>query len=118
MSSKFKHPTTVGKTVAQCKPLDLVVEIQALPTIDLLKIDVEGMEYDVITSSPNTVRKSKYIVMETMIDRTSYQTGLSVLSTLHQITPSMELIHIGHIIKYADTGKQAAVDLVFRNTIQ
>lgn len=118
MSSKFKRSTTIGKTVAQCKSLDLVEDVQALPRIDLLKIDVEGMEYDVISSSPATVRKSKYIVIETTIDRTYYHTGLSVLSRLHQIAASTELIHIGHIIKYADTGKQAAVDLVFKNAIQ
>ena len=115
MSSKFKLPSTIGTTVAICKPLDDIPELQALPTIDLLKIDVEGMEHDVIASSPNTVKKSKYLAIETALNRDASQDGLATLSLLKQMQPELRLIYIGHIVTYADTGEQAAVDMVFKN---
>ncbi|MCE9642939.1 MAG: FkbM family methyltransferase [Candidatus Andersenbacteria bacterium] len=115
MSSKFKLPSTIGTTVAMCKSLDDIPELQALPTIDLLKIDVEGMEHDVIASSPTTVKKSKYLAVETALKRDASQDGLATLSLLKQLQPELRLIYIGHIITYADTGEQAAVDMVFKN---
>lgn len=116
MSSKFETPNTVGTTVVGCVSLDDVPAIKAVPVIDLLKIDVEGMEYEVLASSPKTIRKSRYLVIEVALHRPSSASGLDTISLLHQLSPHIELAHIGHIIRYADTGKEAAADMLFQNT--
>lgn len=116
MSSKFKTTTAIDTTTVQCRSLDTTPEIQRLSTIDLLKIDVEGMEHDVIASSPNTIRKSAYLAIEIALSRPASRDGLATLALLKQTQPQLQLLHIGHIISYADTKNQAAIDMVFKNT--
>jgi len=46
------------------KPLDTVLEPFALVCIDLLKIDVEGYEYDVLRSAPYALQRTRCVYFE------------------------------------------------------
>ena len=115
MSSKFPTPNIVRKIPVPCTTLDEIPSIQSLKIIDLLKIDVEGMEAQVIQSSPNTIRKSRIITIELTINRIGHRTALQTLELLRKISPNITLLHIGSTIIEEDTKSQAAVDIVFQN---
>ncbi len=53
------------KEFIDVKPLDEIEEIISQRSIDLLKIDVEGVETEVIKGAIETLRKTKYVMVET-----------------------------------------------------
>lgn len=115
MSSQSKTTEPYYKERVSCTSLDAIQAIQSIHTIDLLKIDVEGMEYDVISASPKTIKKSSYITIEAALQRPGTKNAVDTIELLKEICPSIQLIHIGHIHRYSDTGIQAAVDFIFHN---
>ncbi len=46
------------------RPLDEIIDEAGLDRIDVLKIDVEGAEVDVLRGAENTLRRSRYVLME------------------------------------------------------
>ena len=46
------------------RPLDEIIERVGLNRIDVLKIDVEGAEADVLRGAENTLRKTRYVLIE------------------------------------------------------
>ncbi len=53
------------KGFIEVKPLDEIGEIASQHSIDLLKIDVEGAEIEVIRGAIETLRKTRYLMVET-----------------------------------------------------
>jgi FkbM family methyltransferase len=53
-----------GGQQVPARPLDAILEPHALARIDLLKIDVEGYEYDVLRSAPESLRKARCVYFE------------------------------------------------------
>lgn len=101
-----KNETVTGKK------LDVIASINKLPFIDLLKVDVEGAEKDVILASKKTIKKSKYLLIESSISRDSIISFLDLLNLLNKIVPGIELVRIGKI--YNDkNGVTGAADLLF-----
>ena len=102
------------KEVSHCIQPDSVPEICAENRIDLFKIDVEGMEYDVLNTSKQTLKKSHYIMMEISIDRLATKPALETIEFLKSILPGITLVHVGKT--FGDTLRTDSVDLLFENT--
>ena len=101
--------------VVSCKKLDDIQEIRSLERIELLKIDVEGMEYDVIQASKTTIQKSEYILIEISFGRESKATTFQTIELLRSYVPRLRLVHIGNVFYNRDHTTQVAVDMLFHN---
>ncbi|MFH1145427.1 MAG: FkbM family methyltransferase [bacterium] len=117
VASVFLHPRNdssgaVAYNVSG-RRLSQISEINNEPHIDLLKIDVEGTEYDVFVASSEIIAKSRYLILEISVDRPSDGNFLSVMGLLQQIAPQLKLISVGRIFK--ETEIIEAVDLLFVN---
>jgi FkbM family methyltransferase len=99
-----------------CVSIDMITEIQQLVHIDLLKIDVEGMEREVLETCIKTLQKTKYLLVEISLERQQSTSSVETLSYIHQLLPQAELIRITNICVSADYSKQEAVDMLFRIT--
>ena len=99
-----------------CVSIDTIPEIQQLDHIDLLKIDVEGMEYDALQACEKTLQKTKYLLIEISLQRKQSTSSLKTLAYIHEQLPQAELIHIGTIHPNSSCIKQEAVDMLFRIT--
>ena len=53
-----------GGQEVPARPLDRILEPYAPARVDLLKIDVEGFEYDVLRSAPHFLRKTQCVYFE------------------------------------------------------
>lgn len=99
-----KITTNVKKGDAVFKDLD---------KIDLLKIDVEGAELSVVRGMIKTLRKAKYLLIETSLAR-DMDNNTNELFTL-LINEGFQVDHIGRIFSEGVGRTQGAVDLLFRN---
>ncbi|OGY36401.1 MAG: hypothetical protein A3E36_01435 [Candidatus Andersenbacteria bacterium RIFCSPHIGHO2_12_FULL_45_11b] len=111
MTSPFPVPGESTQERTACTTLDAMPEIRSISSIDLLKIDVEGMEYDVLAASTQTLQKSQHILLEMSVNRPSSKPALETLSYLATIIPGIALTHIGQI--FQDNTKVIAADMVF-----
>ncbi|OGY31141.1 MAG: hypothetical protein A3C02_00945 [Candidatus Andersenbacteria bacterium RIFCSPHIGHO2_02_FULL_45_11] len=98
------------ETVA-CARLDEHPEIDTTSHIDLLKIDVEGMEYDVLMASIKTLQKTQTLLVEISIDRPATKPPMETVASIHAIVPTFELSHIGQI--FGDFTWTDSVDFLF-----
>ncbi|OGY31140.1 MAG: hypothetical protein A3C02_00950 [Candidatus Andersenbacteria bacterium RIFCSPHIGHO2_02_FULL_45_11] len=116
---------TVASSIFQTSPedtpeeshsisLDGMPQITRLPHIDLLKIDVEGMEYDVLMASKTAIKKSSYICIEVSMHRPSTKSALDTLALIKECVPNIQIVHIGTIFPFK-TGRQVAVDILLHN---
>lgn len=89
-------------------------QLAKLKAIDLLKIDVEGAEFDVLQGLKKSLKKTKYVLIEISLVR---ETGGSTNSKSIQflLDNNFGLIHIGRIFTYAPGEEQGAADLLFKN---
>jgi FkbM family methyltransferase len=62
-------------------------------TIDLLKVDVEGFEYEVIVGAPETLRRSRWLLLEAGL--AGERSGLELLSLLHISVPTARIARVG-----------------------
>lgn len=53
--------------------LDTIIETKGFPLPDLVKIDVQGCEYDIIEGAINTFKNTKYMIVE--MQHTNYNDG-------------------------------------------
>lgn len=56
----FEEPVTEWKT---CYPMDLLI----VDDYDLIKMDVQGSEYDIIVGGEETVKAAKIVILETQL---------------------------------------------------
>ena len=100
------------KISVACKKLDEIDEIKTIKYIDLLKIDTEWWEYDVITSWLETIKKSKYILIETSINRKNVWDIFEILQKMKEVI-DCTIVEIGR--PYVINDSLDAVDILFRN---
>ena len=113
VASMFQTSATDTAEAVVCKALDDILEIKDEKSIDLLKIDTEGSELDVLKSGINTVKKSKYILVEASVARESSGDIAELVIWLRGVSPQIKVVEIGH--SYFKNGKLEAVDLLFCN---
>jgi FkbM family methyltransferase len=65
MASSIPCQWPTDEHVFDLVALDEVASVKALPQIGLMKIDVEGMELDVLAGGPETLARTQQLVMET-----------------------------------------------------
>ena len=116
-SSGFSNTKKEETELTPCISPDHISEIVSLDHIDLFKIDVEGMEYDVLMASKETLRKSLYIIVELSLHREATNKAVQTIELLHEIIPHVELIHIGSIFTKHHQTRQIAVDMLFYNSM-
>lgn len=112
MTSPFPVPGESTQERTDCAQLDAIPEIQALSAIDLLKIDVEGMEYDVLAASTHALKKSHYLLLELSVNRPASQPAPQTIAYITSIIPNIALEYIGQIFR--DRKNTIAADLLFR----
>ena len=66
MASIHKPPRATDLIVVKGVPLDTISKV---PKIDLLKIDVEGSEYQILIGARKTLKKTRYVILEVSIEK-------------------------------------------------
>ena len=112
LSSSFPAFKNEKQEIAPCVRLDDLPEIQNLHAIGLLKIDVEGMEYDVLSASKETLKKTRYLLIELGIARAQTKPPLDTLVYIKTILPNASLIHVGQ--KFGSEFRTDSIDLLFQ----
>lgn len=112
MASNFKPKTKAKKESVQTLLLDEFKPLKSEETIDLIKIDTEGSEYDVIMAGKEIIKKSKYLLVEASLSRKSYGNLEDITEILKTISPRASLIEKGR--KYKDNGAVIAMDVLFK----
>ena len=80
-----------GKTSVRVYTIDEIFQLSGQPTIDVLKIDIEGAEKEVFESVfENWIEHTKVIVVETH-DRFKAGTSKALFSTISKYNFSLEL---------------------------
>ncbi len=113
MSSIFKQSDDDKRESVKGVRLDDVLEIKNKKKIDLLKIDTEGSELDVLKSATQTIKKSKFILIETSLSRDSSGDMTQLICWLSTLIPSIKIVEIGR--PYVHDRVQTAVDVLFLN---
>lgn len=111
-SSSFPIFKNEKQEIAPCVRLDDIPEVQKLNAIGLLKIDVEGMEYDVLSASKETLKKTRYLLIELGIARAQTKPPLDTLVYIKKILPDAKLIHVGQ--KFGNEFRTDSIDLLFQ----
>ena len=112
MSSSFRG--SICQRQEECRGifLDNLAEIRNLKNIDVVKIDVEGAEYDVLRTTKKTLTKTKYLFIEVSIQRPSSGNLFEILDIIKNYCPASKIIHIGRPFSIA--GKPICVDILIR----
>ncbi|HSX24616.1 MAG TPA: FkbM family methyltransferase [Candidatus Andersenbacteria bacterium] len=113
MSSGERNSVSDREETVPSIQLDAMPELLEQRCIDLFKIDVEGMEYDVLDTSKEILKKCRYIMMEVSINRPMTRPSLITIRLLMDILPNVELIHIGKV--FGNAKRADAADLLFKN---
>jgi FkbM family methyltransferase len=82
--------------------------------VDLLKIDVEGAEYEVLLGMPKLLKRSKYLLLEVSLDRTPTDIGSSKVFKL-LLDSNFSIYRIGRMFSAGMGKEQGAVDILFKN---
>jgi FkbM family methyltransferase len=90
------------------------VLLRSIKQIDLLKIDVEGAEYDVVLGLLDTLKRTKYLLIEVSLERNDEDKGSSKLMSL-LLKSDFRIRNIGRIFSEGRGGNQGAVDMLFQN---
>ncbi len=112
MSSSLKNGRAERTEKCQGIYLDNLEEVNKLKKIDLLKIDVEGAEYNVLITSQKTLKKTRYLFIEASINRPSYGDIHDILHLVKKSCPLAKLIYIGK--PFIVFGKPFCVDLLIK----
>jgi len=88
------------KEKVSVRKLDSIIEIRNENKIDLLKIDTEGSEYDVTKASEETLKKTKYLLIEASLNRKSIGNLVDILELLKKILPKIKIIELGRVYMF------------------
>lgn len=94
MSSLIKTVENQEQIVVETDTVDSA--LKDINEIDILKIDVEGAELKVLKGAYNTLKKTKYLLLEISFDRnTENITNLDVLNEVRLISRGAKIIRTG-----------------------
>jgi FkbM family methyltransferase len=97
----------------EIKTLDSVLENELL--IDVLKIDVEGHEDEVLKGAHNTLKKVKYLFIET--SKNEKNTFSELIRKLSTNDYNFELLYVRNLCA-SDNGKYTSLDLLLKNKLK
>jgi FkbM family methyltransferase len=78
--------TNIASQLCTVRPLDAVVVEKKISTIDLLKIDVEGFEFEVLRGAARTLQNTRALIVEVSLVRAATGTGNLLASMLMTLT--------------------------------
>jgi FkbM family methyltransferase len=110
-----QYPRSISdkkKNISEIK-LDSIREIRKEKVIDLLKIDTEGNELEALMGCLIVRSKTKYLLVETSINRDSYGDITKMLNYISKSWKNFRLDYIGR--PYYINGVLESVDLLFKN---
>lgn len=125
MVNMYTPDTTIMSSPLKVKPyrkmekcrgiyLDNLPEIRRLKNIDLVKIDVEGAEYDVLKTAKKTLQKTKYLFVEASIQRPAFGDLFDTLRVIKTYCPQSEIVNVGK--PFTVSRKRPCVDLLIKCT--
>lgn len=74
-------------------PLDELT--QDLPRIDLLKIDVEGFEVEALRGAPQTLSRTRYLLIEIGLGREATGANMEALTLIRSLVPQARIVRFG-----------------------
>lgn len=83
----FANELTSEEEIIEVEMLDDFVKANNLPQPDLIKIDVQGLEYDIILGGLETIKQAKFLVIELSFDEFYQQQEplFKILKTLDEL---------------------------------
>lgn len=111
-SLKSQNATgNIGEEKVKCIGLDKFVEANIKnEKIDLLKIDVEGNEYEVLLTAKKILNQTKYLLIETSVARESEKNIGEIIDFLNDVNPELRIIALNNY----NTGDRS-IDILFVN---
>ncbi len=85
-----------------------------LKSVDLLKIDVEGFEYQALEGMEDTLKRTRYLLIESSINRETDDKGSRRLIDLIH-SKGFRIYNIGRVYGEGKFKEQGAVDITFVN---
>lgn len=113
MASQYRRSNSDSKKHISEIKLDSIPTIKNEKTIDLLKIDTEGNELEALMACVAIQAKTKYLLVETSINRASYGDITRTLNYINKSWKNFQLVYIGR--PYYIDGVLESVDLFFKN---
>jgi FkbM family methyltransferase len=83
----------VGRVEVPVTTLDAVLPDD--DPIDLVKIDVEGAEWDVLAGATRTLRRTRFLLVEVSLDRPTTHTNLHLLQRICRLRPAARIVRLG-----------------------
>jgi FkbM family methyltransferase len=113
--SAFPSARAVGALRCEVRSLDEVALADDLPRPDLIKIDVQGFELAVLEGGAETVRRSRYVLVET--SRRPLYEGEASLDSVVAAMRASEFIVDGFVGTLSDprNGAPLQFDVLFKN---
>jgi FkbM family methyltransferase len=109
----------VGEELIELTTMDSFVQSHAIDKIDILKIDVEGVEKEVLLGGIETLKqKVHFVIIELSFLRRNRESPYWVEICQLLYDAGFELVTIYDIAKYVEDGQEyiAQMDAVFRKT--
>lgn len=105
LSVMSSFTTTPGEHYAS--EVELPVErlddvLTGVDWIDLLKVDVEGFEYQVLAGAESVLQRTGAVIVEVRLGGQSNRSNLEVIELLHRVSPSSHLVMTGRVLTGAD----------------
>ena len=67
--------STIKEVLCKVRPLDAIIAERNITRVDLLKIDVEGFEFEVLKGAARTLERTRALIIETSLVRRSSSAG-------------------------------------------
>lgn len=87
--NSIKEDTGKGYCTVQAKTLDHVLADAGLDGVDLIKIDVEGAEYDVLEGLENTLRRGSPVIVVEVLE----QDARRIIQYMHNLNYRETVLH-------------------------
>jgi FkbM family methyltransferase len=86
-------------------------EAADLDRVDLLKVDVEGYEYEVLAGAREVLKRTRWLLVETSLVQDRGPSNLELFDVIRQAAPAAGIVSVGRSYG-ATTAKAAAVDVL------
>ena len=83
---KVNPQSVIEQVPCKVRPLDAITAERNISRVDLLKIDVEGFEFEVLKGAARTLERTRALILETSLVRRSSNTGNPLIAMLDLLT--------------------------------